>query len=233
MGTRYQAVLFDLFGTLVESFSMAEYKQVLAGMAAELAVPAEDFIPLWLDDCFTPRMTGQLLTVPEQICWVCGRLGVVPPVGGVAAATAVRLELTKRALTSPRPGAVELLGDLRRRGLRLGLVSDCSEEVPALWGQTPFADAFDALVFSCQVGIRKPAPAIYHHACKLLGVQPAECLYVGDGSSRELTGATALGMQALRIEVSQDDPHQVDVDDYTGPAIATLGEVRRWIGEGT
>ena len=46
----------------------------------------------------------------------------------------------------------------------------------------------------------KPDPGIYLEACRLLGVAPAACLFVGDGNGRELDGAKGVGMEAVRIE---------------------------------
>ena len=40
---------------------------------------------------------------------------------------------------------------------------------------------------------------MYLTACERLRVEPEECLYVGDGGSRELTGAAAVGMTAVRL----------------------------------
>jgi len=54
-------------------------------------------------------------------------------------------------------------------------------------------------VFSCEVGLAKPDPAIYHLAAARLGVEPAECLFVGDGGSDELSGAGAAAMTPVLL----------------------------------
>lgn len=102
-------------------------------------------------------------------------------------------------MASPRPGAVETLRELRRRGLLVGLITVCGDDLPAVWGETPFAGMFDAEVFSCDVGLRKPDPAIYALACERLGVMPPECIFVGDGANDELGGAERVGMRAVQI----------------------------------
>jgi putative hydrolase of the HAD superfamily len=83
-------------------------------------------------------------------------------------------------MASPRPGAIETLRELHRRGLRLGLITVCSDDLPAVWAETAFAGLFDTEVFSCDVGLRKPDPAIYALASERLGVAPADCIFVGD-----------------------------------------------------
>jgi putative hydrolase of the HAD superfamily len=55
-------------------------------------------------------------------------------------------------------------------------------------------------VLSCEVGLKKPDPAIYLLACERLGVQPAECAFVGDGGSHELDAAHSLGMLTLHLD---------------------------------
>src|SRR5439155_6621926 len=98
---------------------------------------------------------------------------------------ALRRKMAKRALV-PRPDALGTLEELRRRGLRLGLISVCSQDVPDVWDETPLAGVLDETVFSCDVGVSKPDPRIYEIACERLGVEPRECLFVGDGANDEL-----------------------------------------------
>ena len=115
-----------------------------------------------------------------------------------ARALELRLELTRRSLV-PARGVTLVLDELRARGLRLGLVSNCSSEVGELWEQSPFGGRFDAVVLSADVGICKPDPRIYRLALERLGVDPAEAVFVGDGHSDELAGATRVGMRAIQL----------------------------------
>lgn len=45
----YEAVIFDLFGTLVDMFSYQEHQHTLSEMAATLCVPLKDFSRLWME----------------------------------------------------------------------------------------------------------------------------------------------------------------------------------------
>ena len=107
----------------------------------------------------------------------------------------IRVEHTRLTL-EPRPDAVATLTRLRKSGYTVGLLSNCSADVPLVWQETPFAPLLESPVFSCSVGLKKPDPRIYAAACRELDVEPADCLYVGDGSDRELTGALEAGMDA-------------------------------------
>ena len=73
------------------------------------------------------------------------------------------------------------------------MISVCTEDVPQVWDETPLGGEFDATVFSCDVGVSKPDPRIYEIACERLEVEPAECLFVGDGANDELPGAERVG----------------------------------------
>jgi putative hydrolase of the HAD superfamily len=137
---------------------------------------------------------------------------------------ALRLEST-RPLLKPRPGALDTLAELRRRGYLLGLITVCSEDVEELWEETPFAGMFDATVFSCSAGVRKPDARIYHLALDELGIEPGEAIFVGDGANDELAGAERVGMRAVLIHREGDEPQWDEVRDWQGPRITTIPQV--------
>ncbi len=222
----FQAVIFDLFGTLVENFSVSEYQEVLGAMAAVLGVSAGAFAWTWMGT-FAERTTRGSKRTEEDIELMCRQLGVQVGNQEVATVAQMRRDFTRRQMV-PRDGALETLTELRAKGLKLGLISDCTIEVPQLWPETALAPLFDVAVFSCIECIKKPDPTIYHRACVRLDVEPAHCLYVGDGSSQELTGAARAGLHPLWLALpGEDDPdvHRVDAEQWTGPSVAALAEV--------
>ena len=137
----------------------------------------------------------------------------------VESVAGLRREATRSLMASPRPGAVETLRELRRRGLRVGLITVCSDDLPAVWPQTAFAGLFDAKVFSCDVRLRKPDPAIYLVACDRLGVPPENCMFVGDGANDELAGAKRVGMRAVQIHRLGEEA------DWNGARITSVAQV--------
>ncbi len=60
---------------------------------------------------------------------------------------------------------------------------------------------FEHVVESSKLGIRKPDPRIYQHACGLLGVEPADCVYLDD-LGVNLKPAKAMGMRTIKVENS-------------------------------
>ena len=86
-------------------------------------------------------------------------------------------------------------------------------------------DQFDATVFSCSVGMRKPDPRIYRLACEELGVEPEEAMFVGDGANDELAGAERVGMKAVCIlPPGRDEPLWEEARGWE-PTIKSLRDV--------
>ncbi len=114
-------------------------------------------------------------------------------------------------------------------------MSNCSSEVPPLWKAGPLQSLVDAAVFSCNVGLLKPDPRIYSHVCGLLDVSPERCLFVGDGGSRELTGARDAGMSVVLLRVPGeehtwfDSNYRLDALEWQGTTIGAIDELVRFI----
>jgi len=101
-------------------------------------------------------------------------------------------------VTQVEPEILDTLRALKERGHRLCLVSN-ADAIDALpWTGTPLAPLFDYAVFSCDVRVQKPDPAIYLLAAGRMGARPEDCVFVGDGGSRELAGAKAVGMRTVQ-----------------------------------
>jgi putative hydrolase of the HAD superfamily len=223
---KYKAVIFDLFGTLVDNFTVPEYQRVLAAMSAVLKAPPDRFSQLWRDT-FRLRTNGTHRTHQESIRYICRELCITVTEEEIEQAAALRLDYTIKTL-KPRPKAVPVIKKLKAMGYKVGLISDCSPETPAAWPKTPFQGLFDVTVFSCKAGVKKPDPRIYRIATESLKVKPQDCLYIGDGSSQELTGARRAGMTPvlLRIPDEPADVHFIDREEnWEGQVIVSLGEV--------
>lgn len=191
-----RAVLFDLYDTL----AYVDAPVVVAGrrrLAELAAVAPEAFEPLWRETRDL-RMLGRLATLEEQFRYFLERLGLAAPAELLDRLAAVETETWRQAVHL-YPGVAETLAELRRRGYRLGLLSNCSAQAGAVVRQLGLDRLLDALTLSCEVGLMKPDPAIYRHALGQLGAAPAEAVFVADGAFNELDAARSLGLYAVRI----------------------------------
>lgn len=225
-----QAVIFDLFGTLVNDF-VASTGPMNAELLAALDLPHEPFMHHWRQSS-EMRTLGEFQTVEASIKHVCNTIGVPVTTEQMAKAVDIRLKYIGRAL-EPRADALPTLQQLKNNGHKIGLLSNCSIEIPILWPETPFADFFDSTVFSSRERLKKPEPRIYQLACERLGLPPEVCLYVADGENFELTASAQVGLHPVLIESpTRDNGKEVfrEAREWRGKVVAGLPEVLTLVG---
>lgn len=95
---------------------------------------------------------------------------------------------------------VERVRSLRADGYRTGIITNNVREAAAAWRDMLDLDAlFDVVVDSSEVGMRKPNPAIYHHALEQLGgIAPERAVFLDDAVGN-VAGARAVGMHAVHV----------------------------------
>ena len=221
---KYQAVIFDLFGTLVDNFPWDKSNDNLRRMASELSAPPDDFVALW-HAAFDERMKGVFKDYQACIRHICQRLGTQVQDDKIELAASIRFEINRREVMASREGAIETLSFLKSKGYKTGLVSNCSVETTVVWKETLLAPLIDVAVFSCLEGTMKPEPSIYQEAVEKLAVSPKECLYIADGIGQELTSAAKLGMYAVQIRMPHDSDYDPYREEWNGPVISSLEEV--------
>jgi putative hydrolase of the HAD superfamily len=97
------------------------------------------------------------------------------------------------------PGTRAVLDGLRRRGLRLGVVSDADRDYLDA-SLVRHALEFDAVVASEDLACYKPHRAMFDTICRALTLEPAEVLCVGDGPETDVDGARRAGLHAVWVE---------------------------------
>ncbi|MEU4428167.1 HAD family hydrolase [Actinoplanes sp. NPDC024001] len=218
----YRAVVFDFFGTLTRSVQRGPQH---ADIARALGADPDTLVGV-LDRTFRARACGRFGSAEATLRWVIEQAGGDARPSAIRAAMPARIDAL-RADTQLRPDAVSALTAIRNRGVRTAVVSDCTHELPAFLPGLPVAPLLDAQIYSVELGVCKPDPEIYLAACDRLGVAPADCLYVGDGGSHELTGAAAVGMTPVRLAAPDLANHLVfDADtNFAGRTVRSLTEV--------
>ncbi len=101
------------------------------------------------------------------------------------------------------PGAVDVLASLKALGLQVGLISNAGITpgvvLARLLADMGLGRHFDATVFSDEVELSKPSPAIFAHALDELGLTPDEAVFVGDQPVLDVQGARRAGMWMVQI----------------------------------
>jgi epoxide hydrolase-like predicted phosphatase len=111
---------------------------------------------------------------------------------------------------------VERIRELRAEGYRTALITNNVREASATWrALIPVDELFDVVVDSCEVGMRKPNPAIFQHTLGLLGRAPEEAVFLDD-SPGNVAGAKVAGLAG--IHVADPDEALAELDRLLGRA---------------
>ncbi len=111
-----------------------------------------------------------------------------------------RLLSQVRPQYAPYPEVPEVLAELRRKGLRLAVVSNWEPDLPEVLERAGLRQYFDAVVASALVGAAKPDPRIFRVALDALSVQPKEVIHVGDSYETDVSGARAAGLYPVLLD---------------------------------
>ena len=182
--------MYETLITLVGSFC---YRSVQ--MAEDAGIPAEDFKKGWRiteED----RTTGAV-TVDEVIermmkannCFTREKLKMIME---------KRVRYKREVFEHMHPEIIQLLETLKSQGYKIGLISNCHSEEAMVIKQSILYPYFDAVCLSYDEGIKKPDRRIFERCMERLSVEAAECVYVGDGGSRELEAAREIGMHPVQ-----------------------------------
>ena len=98
------------------------------------------------------------------------------------------------------PDSVPTLERARERGLRLALLSNLAAPYKRPVYDFELDARFDAVVFSCDVGLAKPDARIYELVSARLGLATEALVMIGDTRRDDVRGARAAGLHALHID---------------------------------
>ncbi len=188
-----KAVIFDMFETLITLFEGRTYFS--EDIAADLGLPEDNFRKEWhLTE--NARSSGKY-TIEEALAVTLKKMGVYSA-EKVQEIAKKRREALGDTFAAIPDNSIWLLKTLHEKGLLVGLISNTFSDERDMIRASPLNPLFDAVMISFEQGICKPDPAIFHAMMKALGVKADECVYVGDGGSRELFAARDIGMKAVQ-----------------------------------
>lgn len=204
------AVTFDVTGTLIHCPRLGEiYREVLTKDGIHMAETEirRLFVDVWHElDCRVPSGSDRFQLHPggprgfwaellERVCRLAGQPSPSP-----LAAERLYHAFTAADAWEVFPEVPGVLETLRGADLRLAVVSNWDERLPALLAELDLDRFFDTLAISQLEGVAKPSPALFRLAADRLGLPPARVLHVGDSQRLDVEGARAAGMQALLLQ---------------------------------
>ena len=121
------------------------------------------------------------------------------------------------------------LARLRAAGLAVGLISNTTRDLEELIAAFALADLVDGAVTSAQIGVFKPAPAIFAAALERIGAAAGEAVMVGDSRHDDVEGALAAGL-AGAVLLDRQGRSRVPRGDARTPVIGSLDELPAVLG---
>lgn len=196
---RPRAVLFDLFHTLVSiPLPEGEFGPPPAA-ALGIAQHHAEFQRRMHEDDVLGRCLGRVRDPHEIMRRLAHHFDPSIPEDRIALAVEGRRRRIEHGIVRPDGSVLGALDRLRAAGVRVALVSDAGFDDVECWPASRLAERMDAVVFSYEIGIRKPDRRIYEHALAAVGVEASDAIFVGDGGSDEHRGARALGMGTVLV----------------------------------
>lgn len=189
------AALFDFGGVLVREGSVNDFARMAPHADPELVL--RHAVGPYHEDADHPwhRVERGELDMVEWYRLTVDALAedgieVVVPTGGGG---------SRALLFTPNEPVVDAVRAVRAAGGRTAVVTNNVRELSETWRPVlPLDDLFDTVVDSCEVGLRKPNPAIYLLACERLGADPRRTVLLDDIESN-LRGAEVAGLRGIHV----------------------------------
>lgn len=216
----YDNYIFDLYGTLVDIRTNEEKPYLWRKMSEFYTSLGASYTPSQLRNGFR-RLEGELagrmgsgpqalgqkdVLVEPNLTEVFQGLFLekgVPCHWQTARVTAVFFRTLSRQALRVYDGVKETLGELRRRGGRVYLLSNAQSDFtrPEL-ELLGLADCFDGILLSSEEGCKKPCAAFFQRLLERYGLDPARSIMVGNDEFSDIAGAAGMGMDSLYLHTA-------------------------------
>ena len=214
-----RGVTFDFWNTLMWEEPGSLKRQRLATLAESLTAAGLDVAPDALESAHDTAhfayedawRAGRQFTVTDAVAVMAEHLGQRFEPGVERALLDGFDEGGRRAAIHPSAGVADCLHELKRAGVKLGIVCDIgltpSPVVRELLAREGLLELFDGTTFSDEAGWYKPSREVFEIALASIGgVAPADAAHVGDRLRTDVGGALGMGMTAVRYTAVYDDP---------------------------
>ena len=220
-----RGVFFDLGGALRICEPAPEHQEAAARRMAELAGEADPQAFLQrIDEIYEAEYRPWALSENKEAgdldLWAKWLLPELPEekLRGICHEMTYQYRQVK-GLRRVVDGGYEVIRELKKRGFRLGIISNLIGEceIGEWLRKDGLEEVFDTVVLSSICHIRKPDPEIYYMGCRELGLTPSECASVADNLSRDITGAKRAGIGANILFISPEKLAKKTLTDENRP----------------
>jgi len=132
--------------------------------------------------------------------WVLERAGVLAQHVSPIAGRLETLNAERSIWSTTRAWVRDALVRLDALGQRMSVISNADGRVAQELTQLGLAPFFEAVFDSHVVGFAKPDVRVFQHAMRELGLQPEDCVYVGDMYFIDVLGANRAGMASVQVD---------------------------------
>ena len=229
------AILFDMNGTLrrrePHEPTQTRATQRFLALLEKKDIPDSDWEELasrrkkynqWAQD--------NLIQLTEEDIWTRWILPDYPSEKIAPVAAELTLAWSERkGHTVPIPGAQQMLAELKRRGYRLGIISNTmsSLDIPRDLDTFGWNKYFEVVILSSVLKVRKPAPEPFLEAARVINLEPARCAYLGNRISKDIVGCKRAGFGFGIILEPADGPRAAEQEQTVSPeaVIHSLNEL--------
>lgn len=231
MRTRYQAIFFDLDGTLISERAGAEEARVaVAGMLREQghAVSDEQYSAAAravIDELLASHGGAwpPVFSRVEVIATTLERLSLPTDAAAALSELYHQTRLLHLTLIAGAAAAVEQAATQHR----VGLITNGPEvEQRQKLRRSGLEDRFESVTISGELGVAKPEPAIFERALASLGVEAANAVYVGNNFAADVVGACGAGMDAIWLDHGGAGAPIAAAFAEQAQPLATIGSLR-------
>jgi putative hydrolase of the HAD superfamily len=239
-----RAVTFDFWNTLVDgaitptstSARVARLHEAVVGAGYACSVEeltrAFQSVTLRLDEA--ARESAEEVGPPGRWAAMARELGI--PDGAIAYEVVERAydDITLNPAPAMMPRVDEAVQAMKAAGYRLGVICNTGmaggRVLREVLRRHKLLDAFEVTVFSNELGVPKPHPAIFEHTLEALGgIPPGEALHVGDVENLDVEGARRAGMHSALYAPGSDASVETDADFVVRDWRDFGGQVARFI----
>ena len=238
VASNIKAILFDMNGTLRMREPHEPTQRAAFSRLRELLRKEDASDEYWEEltrrqKAYSYWAQEKLIQLSEDEIWTRWILPDIPRKQVEPVAAELTLAWSERkGRTVPKPGAEETIVELKRRGYRLGVISNTmsSLDIPRSLVTFGWKDYFDVVVLSSFIKFRKPAPEPFLEAAHMLGVLPSHCAYLGNRASKDIVGCKRAGF-ALGVIIEspsgpcEDEQNQLIKADTVIHSLSELLEI--------